>query len=162
MTHLRGIFSFDPSFVSFFIDTNEDAFVLPTFSLGNLSIDPHSFSVAMLAKVTSSAVFSTTADGRPQVKVKGAGSCGTAASANAGTQIIGHVHAEGEKEDAKFELTAVDGGEGGGVAGDHLSLTLFFDEASHTNFEIWGPKVTFAGEIASGEITIKEVSRLPV
>jgi len=53
------------------------------------------------------------------------------------------------------EIEAVDGGIGGGKAGDSFAYTAFFDETeAPVNFAIFGPKATFTGTMVEGEVTI--------
>jgi hypothetical protein len=48
----------------------------------------------------------------------------------------------------------VDGGHGGGAAGDRFALTVFFDPAqAPLNHAIFGPRPTFTGELVAGEIS---------
>ena len=61
-------------------------------------------------------------------------------------------------EPASFRVTAVDGGMGGGGAGDSFEFTTFFDETqAPLNFNIFGPEFTFTGTMTSGEITVKDI-----
>ena len=55
---------------------------------------------------------------------------------------------------ARF-VTAIDGGIGGGDAGDWFEYTVFFDEElAPLNYAIFGPEFTFTGQMISGEVTI--------
>lgn len=64
-------------------------------------------------------------------------------------------------EHATYEIQAVDGGVGGGKAGDRFAFTVFFDptDAPPTNHAIFGPKFTFTGDMVEGEITIVDPAR---
>ena len=49
----------------------------------------------------------------------------------------------------------MDGGIGGGGAGESLAFTVFFEpDEAPLNHAIFGPEFTFTGEMVSGEITI--------
>ena len=49
----------------------------------------------------------------------------------------------------------MDGGPGGGAAGDIFAFTVFFDrEEAPVNYSIFGPEFTFTGEMVEGEISI--------
>ncbi len=58
-------------------------------------------------------------------------------------------------EHATYLIEAVDGGIGGGKAGDSFAFTAFFDsKEAPVNYSIFGPKATFTGKMVEGEITI--------
>jgi len=58
-------------------------------------------------------------------------------------------------EHATYEIEAVDGGIGGGTAGDSFAFTVFFNaREAPLNHAIFGPKFTFTGEMVEGEVTI--------
>jgi hypothetical protein len=58
-------------------------------------------------------------------------------------------------EHATYKVEAVDGGPGGGSAGDTFAFTAFFDpEDAPVNHAIFGPEFTFTGLMVEGEITI--------
>ena len=58
-------------------------------------------------------------------------------------------------EPATFEIAAVDGGPGGGAAGDSFAFTVFFDpEQAPVNHAIFGPQATFTGEMVAGEVSV--------
>jgi hypothetical protein len=60
-----------------------------------------------------------------------------------------------EVEHATYRIEAVDGGIGGGPAGDRFAFTVFFDpEEAPVNHAVFGPEFTFTGEMVAGEITI--------
>ncbi|MBI4279960.1 MAG: hypothetical protein HY660_16025, partial [Armatimonadetes bacterium] len=58
-------------------------------------------------------------------------------------------------EHATYMIEAIDGGIGGGRAGDAFAFTAFFDpKEAPVNYSIFGPKFTFTGKMVEGEITI--------
>ncbi len=64
------------------------------------------------------------------------------------------------KEHATYLIEAVDGGGGGGKAGDSFAFTVFFDEKeAPVNYAIFGPKATFTGQMIEGEITIVDPTK---
>src|SRR5439155_18319738 len=54
-------------------------------------------------------------------------------------------------EIASFEIVAVDGGRGGGSAGDSFAFTVLFDPVlAPVNHAIFGPRPTFTGTMVAG------------
>lgn len=147
---LEQVFSFDRNHAMCRVDTNPAAFKMRTYQLGEIVIEPHHFSVAMVATTIERFVLSTSADGKRRITLRGGLSCATE---------VGHVHTKldvhGAAEHAAFEIEAVDGGVGGGKAGDAFAITVFFDpKEAPVDYSIFGPRFTFTGEMVEGEITI--------
>jgi hypothetical protein len=129
---LDEAFSFDRNHGICRVDTNPAAFKMPTYAMGE-----------------QFRVF-TSADGKRHAQLKGGLSCATEvgqASTKLGSRTA--------SEHATYEIEAVDGGIGGGRAGDSFAFTVFFDQKdAPLNQAIFGPKFTFTGEMIEGEITI--------
>jgi hypothetical protein len=58
-------------------------------------------------------------------------------------------------EHARFRIEATDGGFGSDAPPDRFAFTVFFDsDEAPVNYAIFGPEVTFTGEMIAGKITI--------
>ncbi len=144
------VFSFDRNHAICRVDTNPVAFVMPTFAMGNVTIEANSFFMGMTATSVESYEVTTLEDGSTQAVMRGGLDCNTEATVAETT--FGDRNAA---EQATYRVTAVDGGIGGGSAGDRFEYTAFFDETeAPLNHAIFGPEFTFTGEMVDGEITI--------
>ena len=151
---LEEVFSFDRNHAFCRVDTNPRAFMMPTYALGELTIEPNQFFMSM--DVTSVEQYEVTTDaaGTRTVVMRGGLDCNT--EVGQATITIGSRTAA---EHATYRITAVDGGVGGGEAGDRFEFTVFFDpDEAPVNHSIFGPEFTFTGEMVSGEITIVDPS----
>lgn len=147
---LDEAFTFDRYHAICRVDTNPRAFKMPTHALGEVVIQPHSFFMAMTATTIEQFTVSTRPDRKRHVKMKGGLSCATEV-AQANTTLGSRTAAE----HATYEIEAIDGGVGGGKAGDSFAYTAFFDpKEAPVNYSIFGPKATFTGELIEGEVTI--------
>src|SRR5438128_12013891 len=89
-----------------------------------------------------------------------AGQLGCATEAGTADVVVGSREAT---EPALFEIETVDGGRGGGAAGDSFAFTVFFDPGqAPVNHAIFGPKFTFTGTMEAGEVTIGPPVTLPL
>lgn len=151
---LDEAFSFDRNHASCRVDTNPAAFKMPTYAMGEVLIAPNQFFMAMAATTIEQFIVSTPADGRRHALLRGGLSCATEIG-QATTKLGSRTTAE----HATYEIEAVDGGIGGGKAGDSFAFTVFFDpREAPVNYAIFGPKFTFTGDMVEGEITIVDPS----
>ncbi len=147
---LEEVFSFDRNHALCRVDSNPQAFRLPTYSRGNLVVEPHRFFMSMAATSIDQYEVSTRADGKRQVRMRGGLSCAT--EIGQATVTLGSRTAA---EHASYLIEAVDGGIGGGRAGDSFAFTVFFaPREAPVNYSLFGPKFTFTGRMVEGEITI--------
>ena len=151
-------FSFDRNHAYCRVDDNLEAFVMPTFGLGLVTIPARSFYMAMSTTTIDAFDAREAGSGRAQVTLRGNLDCHT--EVNSATIKVGSRTAG---EPASYEIVAVDGGLGGGPKGDTFAFTVFFDERmAPLNHAIFGPKFTFTGEMIEGEITIRNLASLAV
>jgi hypothetical protein len=147
---LDEAFTFDRNHGICRVDTNPAAFKMATYALGEVVIAPNQFYMAMATTTIEQFRVLTAADGKRHAQLKGGLSCATEvgqASTKLGSRTA--------SEHATYEIEAVDGGIGGGKAGDSFAFTVFFDQRdAPLNHAIFGPKFTFTGEMIEGEITI--------
>ena len=147
---LAEAFSFDRNHAMCRVDTNPQAFKMWTHQLGEVTIGPHQFYMSMVATSIDRFETSTLADGSRRVTMSGALNCAT--EVGQATTTIGSRTAA---EHSTFKVEALDGGVGGGEAGDIFTFTAFFDpEEAPVNYSIFGPEAAFTGRMVEGEITI--------
>jgi hypothetical protein len=147
---LDEVFSFDRNHAICRVDTNPHAFKMATYRLGEVTIEPHRFFMAMRATTIEKFTVTTEADGALRATLRGGLSCAT--EVGQASTTLGSRTAE---EHATYEIEAVDRGVGGGAAGDSFAFTVFFDEKeAPVNLSIFGPKFTFTGRMLAGEVTI--------
>lgn len=152
---LEEVFSFDRNHAICRVDTNPRAFRMPTYKMGEVLIQPHQFFMAMEATTIDQFDVVTLPNGRRRVTMRGGLSCATEVGQ---TQV--KIGSRTAKEHATYLIEAVDGGGGGGKAGDSFAFTVFFDEReAPVNYGIFGPKATFTGQMVAGEITIVDPTR---
>lgn len=152
---LQEVFSFDRNHAMCRVDTNPQAFTMRTFALGEVVVPPHRFFMSMVATSIEQYAVSTGPDGKRRIRMRGGLSCSTEVGLT--TITIGSRTAV---EHATYLIEAVDGGIGGGRAGDAFAFTVFFDpEEAPVNYKIFGPKFTFTGKMVEGEITITDPRR---
>lgn len=153
---MREVFSFDHSHVSCQVENNPEAFLFPSYSMGELLIEPNQFFMIMESKTVTSISFAKTADGKDQATIKGEIDCAT----YAGTSAVS-IGSRSSMEPASFTAVAVDGGLGGGKAGDSFSIAVNFSKTlAPVQFAIFGPEATFTGKMITGEVTITEISEI--
>ena len=147
---LDEAFTFDRNHAQCRVDTNPDAFKMPTFAMGEVQIEPNRFFMAMASTTIDQFLVTTASDGKRRVTMRGGLSCATEVG-QAQTTLGSRTAAE----HATYEIEAVDGGIGGGRAGDSFAFTVFFNaREAPLNHAIFGPKFTFTGEMVEGEVTI--------
>jgi len=147
---LDEAFTFDRNHAQCRVDTNPQAFKMPTFAMGEVQIEPNRFFMAMASTTIDQFLVTTASDGKRRVTMRGGLSCATEVG-QAQTTLGSRTAAE----HATYEIEAVDGGIGGGTAGDSFAFTVFFDaREAPLNHAIFGPKFTFTGEMVEGEVTI--------
>src|SRR5215210_1127014 len=146
MVPLRESFGFDAHYAQCIIEDNPAAFAMDTFAMGRVVIEAHQFFMAMYSNEMSIVSIKRGDGGKRVAKLAGQLGCATyagTASASFGSRTA--------IEPALFEIEAVDGGHGGGTAGDRFAFTVFFDpQQAPLNHAIFGPKPTFTGEMAAG------------
>ncbi|MDA1097045.1 MAG: hypothetical protein O3B84_07310 [Chloroflexi bacterium] len=149
------VFSFDRNHAICRVETNPVAFTMPTFAMGDVTIEPHSFFMSMVATTIDQYVVSTRSDGSREVVMRGGLDCAT--EVGQADITIGDRQAA---EHATYRITATDAGLGGGAAGDTFAFTVFFSEQdAPINYAIFGPEFTFTGEMTTGEISIVNPER---
>src|SRR5215211_6273652 len=132
---MRELFGFDAYYAQCVIEDNPTAFAMDTFEMGRVVVEPHTFFIAMYAH---------------DISLVGIHDAGGGGSREA-------------EEPAFFEIEAVDGGHGGGAAGDRFSFIVYFDpQRAPVNHGIFGPNPTFTGELVAGEVTIGPAASLPL
>ena len=147
---LDEAFTFDRNHAQCRVDTNPQAFKMPTFAMGEVQVEPNRFFMAMASTTIEQFLVTTASDGKRRVTMRGGLSCATEVG-QAQTTLGSRTAAE----HATYEIEAVDGGIGGGTAGDSFAFTVFFDaREAPLNHAIFGPKFTFTGEMVEGEVTI--------
>ncbi len=150
---LEEVFSFDRNHAIRRVDTNRQAFRMPTYQLGEVVIAPHTFFMSMVAKSIEQFTVETQPTGARKATLRGELGCST--EVTQGTVVIG---SRTSAEEATYVIEAVDGGIGGGDAGDSFAFTVFFDpKKAPVNHSIFGPKFTFTGRMVEGEITITDL-----
>ena len=150
------VFSFDRNHAYCRVDTNPQAFVMPTFSMGSVAIPAQSFFMSMATTTIDQFEGKQLDANRAQATFRGVLDCHT--EVNLATTKVGSRTAG---EPAAYEIVAVDGGPGGGPKGDSFAFTVFFDEkTAPLNYAIFGPKFTFTGDMVEGEITIRNLASL--
>jgi hypothetical protein len=155
---LRESFSFDGQYAQCIVEDNPAAFAMDTHELGRVVIEPHTFFMAMHSHEMAMVSITRGQDGKRVAKLAGQLGCAT----EAGTADL-TVGSRDVTEPAFFEIETVDGGRGGGVAGDSFAFTVFFDPGqAPVNHAIFGPKATFTGTMEAGEITIGPPVTLPL
>jgi hypothetical protein len=158
MVPLRESFAFDAHYAQCIIEDNPAAVAIDTYAMGRVVIEPHALFMAMYSNEMSVLSIKRTPDGKRVAKLTGQLGCATYAGTS--TASFGSRTAT---EPAFFEIEAVDGGHGGGAAGDRFSFTVFFDPAqAPLNHAIFGPQPTFTGEMVAGEVTIAAPTVLPL
>ena len=149
---LEEVFSFDRNHAFCRVDTNRKAFKLKTFQLGEVVVEPNTFFMSMVATSIEQYVLESQPNGARKVTMRGGLSCAT--EVGQGKVVLGSRSAA---EHATYIIEAVDGGIGGGDAGDSFAFTVFFDpQEAPVNYSIFGPQFTFSGRMVEGEITITD------
>lgn len=152
---LEEVFSFDRNYAMCRVDTNIQAFKMPTHEMGEVVVEPHQFFMSMVATSIEQYDVTSEPDGSQRVLMRGGLDCATEvgqANLTLGSRTVA--------EHATYRIEAVDGGIGGGEAGDSFAFTVFFDpDEAPVNYAIFGPEFTFTGQMVAGEITIVDPSR---
>ena len=152
---LEEVFSFDRNHAFCRVDSNPRAFKMQTYALGEITIEPNQFFMSMDVSSVEQHEVTTNVDGTRTVVMRGGLDCNT--EVGLATTTIGSRTAA---EHATYRITAIDGGVGGGEAGDRFEFTVFFDaEVAPINHSIFGPEFTFTGTMVSGEITVVDPRR---
>ena len=134
---LTSIFAFTKDFFHCVVLTNDQAFTMPTHSLGPVEIGKHQF--FMSVDSVGIASVRKTAAGRVEL--------------NGMARSITRVGDKFEEAIVPFNVVAVDGGPG--FARDSLLLTVFYNEKdSPVQLAIFGSEAHFGHFILSGDIAI--------
>ncbi len=152
---LLEVFSFDRNHALCRVDTNPQAFVMQTHEMGEVVVGEHQFFMSMVVTSVDQFEVAREPGGTRRVTMRGGLDCATEVG-QAGVTIGSRTAAE----HATYKIEAVDGGPGGGEAGDTFAFTVFFDpDEAPVNHAIFGPEFTFTGEMVEGEITIVDPAR---
>jgi hypothetical protein len=129
------------------VDNNPEAFIMPTYLMGEVPIEENTF--FMLMSTSNLHVKSIEeSENSTCILESDTGDCFTEASA--GGNIYG---SRIKPEPFKSEIVAVDR--------KAFSYTAFFDEnEAPVNYAIFGPKFTFTGELSTGSVTVKKLEQL--
>ena len=154
---LEEVFSFDRNHAICRVDTNPQAFRMPTYELGEVVVEPHQFFMSMVATSIEQYEVTGQSDGSRRVIMRGGLDCAT--EVGQANLTLGSRTAA---EHATYRIEAVDGGIGGGETGDSFAFTVFFDpDEAPVNYAIFGPEFTFTGQMTVGEITIVDPDTQP-
>lgn len=147
---LREPFAFDTHYAQCLVEDNAARFAMDTFGMGRVVIEPHRFFMAMYADAIALSEVRREADGALTATLEGRLSCAT----YAGTAAV-EVGSREASEHARFRIEATDGGFGADAPPDRFAFTVFFDPTeAPVNHAIFGPEVTFTGEMIAGKVTI--------
>ena len=147
---LPEVFSFDANHAFCRVDTNREAFIMPTYQMGDILIEKNEFFMSMSTTTINEFKISQDADGNNKVVITGGLDCFTEVAK--ATMTLGSREVA---EPADYKIQATDGGLGGGPSGDTFEFTVYFDaNTAPINYAIFGPEFTFTGEMIDGEITI--------
>lgn len=153
---LRESFAVDPYYAQCIIEDNPAAFTMDTFSMGKVTVDPHSFFMAMYATEIHLISVTQGSGGARTATLDGTLECST--QAGVATTTIG---SRTNIEVADFEIEATDGGNGGG--NDHFAFHVTFDpDRAPLNHSIFGPNPTFTGRMLAGRISVGPPSTVSV
>ncbi|MQF48325.1 hypothetical protein FIM08_00235 [SAR202 cluster bacterium AC-647-N09_OGT_505m] len=149
---LPEVFSFDQNHAFCRVDTNREAFIMPTYQMGDVLIEKNEFYMSMSTTSMEEFKLSRGSDGKNQIVITGGLDCFTeVAKANMriGSREVAEV--------ATYKIEATDGGLGGGSAGDTFKFTTYFDPIdAPVNYAIFGPEFTFTGDMIDGEVTVPD------
>ena len=149
---LPEVFSFDANHAFCRVDTNKEAFIMPTYEMGDVLIEENEFFMAMSTTSIDEFKVSKGSDGNNKVVITGGLDCLTEVAK--ATMTLGSREVA---EFAEYKIEATDAGFGGGEAGDTFEFTVYFDKnTAPVNYAIFGPEFTFTGEMIDGEITIPD------
>jgi len=152
---LEEVFSFDRNHAFCRVDTNPQAFKMPTYEMGEVVVEPHQFFMSMVVTSIEQYEVEGGPDGTRRVTMRGGLDCATEVG-----QADVTIGSRTAAEHATYKIEAVDAGIGGGEAGDSFAFTVFFDpQEAPVNHAIFGPEFTFTGKMTAGEITV--VDRTP-
>jgi hypothetical protein len=147
---LREPFAFDTHYAQCVVEDNPDRFAMDTFEMGRVVIEPHQFFMAMYADQIALTGIQREDNGSLTATLEGRLSCAT----YAGTASVA-VGSREAAEHARFRIEATDGGFGPTAPSDRFAFIVFFDsDEAPVNHAIFGPEVTFTGEMIAGKITI--------
>jgi hypothetical protein len=150
------VFSFDRNHALCRVETNAQAFKMPTYDMGEVVIEPHQFFMSMVVTSIEQFEVTTETEGTRRVMMRGGLDCATEVG-----QADTRFGSRDVAEHATYRIDAVDMGIGGGEAGDRFEFTVFFDpEEAPVNHAIFGPEFTFTGEMIEGEVTILDPKAL--
>ncbi len=147
---MRESFAFDAIYAQCIVEDTAERFALDTHEMGRVVIEPHQFFMAMYAEQIALTGIRREDNGSLTATLEGRLSCAT----YAGTASVA-VGSREAAEHARFRIEATDGGFGPTAPPDRFAFTVFFDsDEAPVNHAIFGPEVTFTGEMIAGKITI--------
>lgn len=149
---MHEVFSFDRTHALCRVDTNPEAFVMPTHAMGEVEVAPHEFFMAMEATSIEQYEIVTRDDGARLATLRGGLDCST--EVGQAETVLGDRRVA---EHATYRVEAVDAD----GDGDEFRFTVFFDpDDAPVNHGIFGPESTFTGELIAGTITILDPATL--
>jgi len=150
---ITEVFYFDQNKAICRVENNREAFIMPTYAMGEVTIEKNSFFMLMEAdelSVTKIIESDKSPDLANTVILTGNadGNCFTEAEAG------GHIYGSRTKpEPFKSEIIAVDG--------KSFAFTAYFKEnEAPINYAIFGPKFTFTGELKTGTVRVKRINEI--
>jgi hypothetical protein len=147
---LREPFAFDTHYAQCVVEDNPARFAMDTYEMGRVVIEPHQFFMAMYADQIALTGIRREDNGSLTATLEGRLSCAT----YAGTASV-EVGSREAAEHARFRIEATDGGFGPTAPPDRFAFIVYFDsDEAPVNHAIFGPEVTFTGEMIAGKITI--------
>jgi len=155
---MEEVFSFNRAHAMCLVADNPKAFSMPTYSMGTVTIKPHTFYMSMVTTSINETTIKTLENGHTQVTMVGGLDCATEVAGETAATTLG---SRTVPEHADYTVVAEDVGIGGGKAGDTFKFTVRFDkEKAPINYAIFGPEFTFTGNMTVGEIIIVDPARL--
>ena len=148
--NMDEVFYFNHKSATCRVDNNPEPFIMPSYKLGEIVVEPNTFYMVMTAQnlvVKSIQEFDSTSEfSNTCVLESYEGVCFTEASVD--KQVYGSRIAP---EPFTSEITAVDA--------TSFAFTAYFDETTApVNFAIFGPKFIFTGALTSGSVVVKKLS----
>jgi hypothetical protein len=155
---MRESFAFDAVYAQCIVEDNADRFAMDTFEFGRVVIQPHAFFMAMYADTVGIHEIRQGSDGSLTATLLGSLFCTT--YAGTASVVVGSRDA---REHARFLIEATDGGAGFDAPPDRFAFTVYFDpKEAPVNHGIFGPELTFTGEMIAGKITIGPPITVPL
>jgi len=143
---------FDETMVYCKVTTNFEPFIFPTFGMGPVTLNAHSFFMDMQSTRIDRLDIVDGPDGQPQAIYEGVMRSITRAQ-------VGEMMFEFDEEEIRYGCVADDDPFGTpgevGISKNRFSMTGYFDPAGGHHV-LFGPEFTFAGTMTSGNIVIEK------